>query len=126
MVFVLGVSLVVLAFASAWADTTPSANTDLTIVGWNVESGGADPVTIAGQLAAFDGVDLWGLSEVNSAGDALLFEDGAQVGEDGNFHRILDTTGGGDRLLALYDTARFDLLGHGELGYYQFTRVDMR
>ena len=48
---------------------------------WNVESGGADATTIGGQIAAFDGVDLWGVSEVNDDGDANLYETGAEVGE---------------------------------------------
>lgn len=93
----------------------PAATIQLTVMSWNVESGGADAVTIAGQIAAFDGVDLWGLSEVNGDDDALLYETGAEVGEDTLFARVTGTTGGGDRLVALYDDNRFDLLSSGEL-----------
>ncbi len=77
--------------------------------------GGSDPATIADQIAAFEGVDLWGFSEVN-ANDAMRFEDGAAVGEGANFAGVLGTTGGGDRLLAVYDADRYTLLGSGELG----------
>ncbi|MCC6457292.1 MAG: excalibur calcium-binding domain-containing protein [Caldilineaceae bacterium] len=93
----------------------PAATIPLTVMSWNVESGGADAVTIAGQIAAFDGVDIWGLSEVNGDDDALLYETGAEVGENATFARVTGTTGGGDRLVALYDDDRFDLLGSDEL-----------
>ena len=115
-VLVLTGCLLFAAVFSAWADTAPAATTDLTVIGWNVESGGADAATIAGQLGAFDGVDLWGLSEVSNDADALVYEIGAEFGEGSDFARVLGTTGGGDRLLALYDTGRFDLLSSGELG----------
>lgn len=91
------------------------STTPLTVMSWNVESGGADAVTIVGQIAAFDGVDLWGLSEVNGDADALLYETGAEVGEDATFARVTGTTGGADRLVVLYDDDRFDLLGSDEL-----------
>ncbi|MCC6458047.1 MAG: endonuclease/exonuclease/phosphatase family protein [Caldilineaceae bacterium] len=94
---------------------SPAATIPLTIMSWNVESGGSDAVTIAGEIAAFEGVDLWGLSEVNGDDDALLYETGAEVGEGATFARITGTTGGADRLVALYDDDRFDLLGSSEL-----------
>jgi hypothetical protein len=87
----------------------------LTVMSWNVESGGADAVTISGQIAAFDGIDLWGFSEVNGDGDALLYENGAEVGESADFARVTGSTGGADRLVVLYDDDRFDLLGSDEL-----------
>lgn len=103
---------------TAWMQApaqSPAATNPLTVMSWNVESGGSDAVTIAGQIAAFDGVDLWGLSEVNGDDDALLYETGAEVGEDTVFARVTGTTGGGDRLVALYDDDRFDLLSSGQL-----------
>ena len=60
-------------------------------------------------------MDVWGLSEVNDADDARLFEAGAEQGENANFTRVLGSTGGGDRLLLLYDEGRFDLVRKGEL-----------
>jgi endonuclease/exonuclease/phosphatase family metal-dependent hydrolase len=115
---ILSVLLTVLVALTAWVQSsaqTPTATVPLTIMSWNVESGGADAVTIAGQIAAFDEVDLWGLSEVNGDDDALLYENGAEVGEAAQFTRITGTTGGADRLVALYDEERFDLLGSEEL-----------
>lgn len=93
----------------------PSTDSALIIVTWNLESGGADPTTLTGQIAAFDGVDLWGLSEVNGDDDALLFEASAEVGEAADFARVTGMTGGGDRLVALYDDERFDLVASSEL-----------
>lgn len=87
----------------------------LTVVGWNVESGEADPQTIAARIADFQGVDVWGLAEVNSARDARLYVQAAGEGENAPYASILGTTGGGDRLLILYDTDRFQLVQSDEL-----------
>jgi hypothetical protein len=38
----------------------------VTVVSWNVESGGSDNETIRQRMASFQGVDLWGLSEVGT------------------------------------------------------------
>ncbi len=55
-----------LAFlALAFLAAAASAQT-LTVVSWNVESGGSDDQTIRTRMASFEGVDLWGLSEVAS------------------------------------------------------------
>jgi endonuclease/exonuclease/phosphatase family metal-dependent hydrolase len=86
----------------------------ITVIGWNVESGEADPVVIASRIADFQDVDIWGLSEVESR-DAAAFEAAAEVGENANYERILGTTGGGDRLLILYDADRFEILNQMEL-----------
>jgi len=97
--------------------STPVVSTRhaLTVVTWNVESGGADSATIADQIAAFDGVDLWGLTEVNGVVDAIHYATAAGDGEDAAFSHVLSQSGGGDRLLALYNENRFDLLGSDEL-----------
>ena len=77
-----------LAFLAA---TAASAQT-LTVVSWNVESGGSDDQTIRGRMASFQGVDLWGLSEVASPTAAGVFELGAEDGEDADFGRVVGTT----------------------------------
>src|SRR5688572_4906859 len=79
------------------------------VIGWNLESGDIDPSVIAEQLASFEGIDLWGLSEV-LADDGETFEAGIEGGEATNFESIIGTTGGGDRLQIVYDTGRFELL----------------
>ena len=64
----------------------------LTVVSWNVESGGFNDQTILQRIASFRGVDLWGLSEVVSQASAGPFEAGAEDGEDANFEKIVSTT----------------------------------
>jgi hypothetical protein len=85
------------------------------VVSWNVESGGSDDQTIRQRMASFQGVDLWGLSEVASVSSASIFETGAEDGEDANFSNIVSTTGGGDRLAIIFNADRFRLVRQQEL-----------
>ena len=100
------------AVTSPITGTTPVT---LTVVGWNVESGGSEAATISRRIADFQGVDLWGLAEVEDAGAADEFERAAAVGENSTYDSVLGTTGGGDRLAVVYDAERFELLGQEEL-----------
>lgn len=112
-------SLAALLFLMAIAAT--HAQIPLQIVAWNVESGGADPAVIRNEIASFDGIDLWGLSEVPDETAALLFELGAEEGEEADFSTLLGTTGNNDRLAVLYDDDRFDLVAGFELGELQIS-----
>jgi hypothetical protein len=82
----------------------------VTVVSWNVESGGSDNQTIRQRMAGFQGVDLWGLSEVASASAAGVFETGAEDGEGASFDKIVSTTGGGDRLAIIFNANKFRLV----------------
>lgn len=106
--------LLLLGPAGAWAD--------LTVVGWNTESGGADPDSVAARIAAFEGVDLWGLCEVSSAWERV-FTEAAAVGEGAEFRSVLGTTGSADRLLVIYRADRLTLLGRQELAHINPGRV---
>lgn len=86
----------------------------ITLIGWNVESGGALQPVVSERIAAFDGVDIWGLSEVLQA-DAEAFTFGAEEGEGADFEFLLGTTGGADRLLLIWNADRFEQTGGGEL-----------
>jgi endonuclease/exonuclease/phosphatase family metal-dependent hydrolase len=66
--------------------------------------------TIAQQVAAFDGVDLWGLQEVNSRSAPPILAAAAADGEDAAFTAIQGNAGDGLHLVALYNADRFDLL----------------
>jgi endonuclease/exonuclease/phosphatase family metal-dependent hydrolase len=88
---------------------------ELLVVGYNVESGGADPVDVSQRIEAFEGCDLWGLSEVQSQSWADAFEVAAEFGENADFEHILSTTGGGDRLLIIYNSERFELIDFEQL-----------
>ena len=87
----------------------------LRVVGFNVESGGADPTVVDDIVARLQDVDLWGFSEVQNASWAQLFEVAAEDGEAADFVQLLGTTGGGDRLLIVYDADRFELVQQFEL-----------
>jgi len=88
---------------------------ELQVVVWNVESGDADPALVAERVAAFEGVDLWGFSEVADGSWLDAFERAAGIGEGSTFESVLGTTGGGDRLGIVWDTAELELLAHDEL-----------
>ena len=90
---------------------------DLTVVSWNVDSGSADPAVIAERMAALDGVDLWGLCEVENSSWAQQFERAAEDDEPGDFYSFLGTTGGSDKLLILYDSDQFTELERFEVGW---------
>lgn len=89
---------------------------ELTVVGFNVESGGADASFIAERhLAPLAGVDLWGFSEVENREWLRILEQGAEAGEPEDFQSILGQTGGGDRLAVVYNSNLLSALQHDEL-----------
>ena len=105
--------VVIATLVSLWTGAG-SAQT-LRVVGVNVESGGARPDVVDDLIAGAQGVDLWGVSEVQDAIWATRFAQAAAQGETGSFAPILGTTGGGDRLLIVYHQERFDLVRQFEL-----------
>lgn len=107
--------LLALGLAMAGADPAPAQPDRLVVVSWNVESGDANPTVLAQRIRAFQGVDLWGLSEVEGNTWMNAFEPAAEDGESADFRRILGTTGGSDRLAILFNASRFDLVGQNEL-----------
>jgi hypothetical protein len=108
-------SVTALAFAFGFASVVNAQETRLTVVSWNVESGGSQPQTIAQRIRAFQGVDIWGLSEMPDDAAATIFEAAAEDGESANFERIVGTTGGADKLAIIYDAGRFEKVRHFEL-----------
>lgn len=71
----------------------------LTVIGWNVVSGDADPAVIAAAIEAMQGCDIWGLSEMDGASWANMFEEAAAKGESADFEKTLGSTGRRNRLL---------------------------
>ena len=61
------------------------------VVGWNVESGDNDRDVIAEQIAAFQGCDLVGLSEVREE-NADTYAAAAAVGEGASFAHVVGRT----------------------------------
>lgn len=91
------------------------AQEDLSVIGWNIESGGSKIEVIAERLKIAQGIDIWGLSEVNGPEVVSILEAAAEDGENSDFSSVLGTTGGSDRLLIIFDVDRFDLVRYEEL-----------
>ena len=92
-----------------------SVDEPITVTGWNVGLDDADVHTIAARIADFDGVDLWGIAEVDRPNAVVDLVAAAEAGEYGDFAAVQGQSGGGMRLMALYDESRFDLLESYEL-----------
>jgi len=86
----------------------------ITVVTWNTELNDADITLIGDRIAASQNVDLWGLVEVNRASYQSTLEQAAEVGEDADYGSVLGQSGGGDKLLALYNANRFTLIDSWE------------
>ena len=94
----------------------------LTIVAYNVESGNAQAATIAREIEALDGVDIWGFSELASERWLEEFERAAEKASGAPFATILGTTGrpgrpdrDADLLALLYREDRLEKRGTREL-----------
>jgi endonuclease/exonuclease/phosphatase family metal-dependent hydrolase len=105
LVLVLAVALVIPA--------TGQDGVSIRVAGWNLESGESNPALLRRQLGTKQGIDIWGLSEVQP--DSIEeFERGAEEGENADFDVILGTTAFEDRLAIIYDTTRFEQVGNEE------------
>tara|TARA_A100001391_G_scaffold191109_1_gene164235 strand:+ start:837 stop:1739 length:903 start_codon:yes stop_codon:yes gene_type:complete len=86
----------------------------ISVLAWNVESGGNDPSFIAQQLTELAGYDIYCLSEVADENfDRYL----TAVGEE--FTSFNGNTGRNDRLQIIYNSQRFDLLDQKEMMEYR-------
>lgn len=90
-------------------DTSTDSNS-ISILAWNVESGGIDPEVIADQLRELSGYDIYCLQEVaNENFDRYT----AALGPD--FQSVNGRTGRNDRLQISFNSKRFELLETKEL-----------
>ncbi|MDB4766545.1 endonuclease/exonuclease/phosphatase family protein [bacterium] len=98
---------------------TAKPDTRLTIIGWNVESGGNDPVVIASQIAGMD-CDVLALNEVsekNVEAYGRAFEKGSDcLGRSTSVHT---GSGRGDKLAIYFDNVRFQLTSSEEMFSYR-------
>ena len=103
-----------LALVLVFAAPPLAAQDTIRVATWNLESGGADELVLSDQLAAIEGIDVWGFSEVSpDAGPTL--EVGAELGGAADFEWIMSRTGGGDRLMIAFDAELLELLDTMEL-----------
>jgi endonuclease/exonuclease/phosphatase family metal-dependent hydrolase len=99
----------------------------LTVVSFNVESGSdTDPAEVAKLIRRLDGVDLWGLSEVQNDAAATVFLNAAKSGEGGTFRYFLSRSGGADRLQIIYRSDKLELLETRELLYLRLGSQNVR
>ena len=98
--------------------SSPTTNSNvISVVAWNLESGGSDPAVIAVQLKELGEHDIYCLSEV----DPKSFEQNATALGD-KFMAINGKTGRDDRLQIIFNKDRFELLEQKELmEYREFT-----
>lgn len=87
----------------------------LVVVGWNIESGQSSDTAVAARIKEFQGVDIWGLSEVRNDDALRAAETAAEDGENADYKRLLSNNGGGDRLGIIYNAKRFTEQNHSEL-----------
>lgn len=86
----------------------------LSLIAWNVESGGSDPAVIAKQLSELGGYDIYCLSEV----DPKTFDQNVSA-LGSKFTSINGNTGRDDRLQLIFNKERFELLEQKELMEYR-------
>ncbi|WP_413168204.1 endonuclease/exonuclease/phosphatase family protein [Capilliphycus salinus ALCB114379] len=90
--------------------------TQLSVIGFNVESGDADPNYIANQyIKPIRGVDLWGFSEVQNQSWADRFESAIEINNQADFKSLLGTTGNADKLAIVYNSNQLNLIKKEEL-----------
>ncbi|MGB3189236.1 MAG: endonuclease/exonuclease/phosphatase family protein [Limnoraphis sp.] len=90
--------------------------TQLSVIGFNVESGDADPNYLADQyIQPIQGVDLWGFSEVQNQDWVDRFETAIEVNNQADFKSVLGTTGKADKLAIIYNSSEFNLISFEEL-----------
>lgn len=94
-------------------------NRDVKIVSWNIESGEALINVIVKQIADFQDIDLWGLSEVPGCAKADFIY-AAKKGERSNFKGFMSKQGRNDRLMIIYNSDRFELIDKIELSKLSF------
>ncbi len=86
----------------------------LSVIVWNVESGGSDPAVIAKQISELGGYDIYCLSEV----DPKTFDQNVNA-LGSKFTSINGNTGRDDRLQIIFNQDRFELLEQKELMEYR-------
>lgn len=93
---------------AAAAQAKAQAETSVTIIGWNIESGGNDPNAITERLGRLRG-DIWALSEVQPT-EFDRFASGRPF--------ISTESGQSDRLMIVWDPSRFELIQRFELAEF--------
>ncbi len=93
------------------------SDSQLTVIGFNVESGDADPNFIAqNQIKPLRTAEIWGFSEVQNISWLQTFEAVMETDNSIDFKSILGTTGNADKLAIIYDSNELEKIDQFELG----------
>ncbi|MCG8527625.1 MAG: hypothetical protein MI748_14690 [Opitutales bacterium] len=109
--------LKVLLFAGIFVSgTTANAQWRIKTLSWNIESGESSLNQISTYLSDLEGYDIIGLSEVDPAWAANLVSaaeggEGAKGNSIANFSYVIGSSGFDTRLMIIWDTDRFELVG---------------
>jgi hypothetical protein len=99
-------------------DTAADGGTPITFsaIGFNVESGGADPQVVADEVVTgLTGASVVGFAEVEDDDAAALLVGALPADGGADWQYVLGTTGWDDRLVLAWDDARFALDSSEEL-----------
>lgn len=109
-----------------WLSCGVAAADTLSLITWNVESGGAEPATIARELAELPRCDAYFLQEV-SARDIGRYAAVIRRAHGNEYKHYLGSLGSGDRLAVVIDESRYRIRSFSELmSYDSFTLNDWR
>jgi endonuclease/exonuclease/phosphatase family metal-dependent hydrolase len=98
----------------------------LSVISWNVESGGADPAVIARELKELPRVDAYLLQEV-AGGDIGRFAAAIRDAHGSSYKYYVSSLGGADRLAIVFDEEKFRVRAFSELfSFGDFTLNDWR
>jgi len=97
------------------SDTGPVPTVEITVLGYNVESGDSVPSTTAEYIREVQGEVLWGFSETLNASWLTTFAEAAADDGSQDFQTLLGTTGFSDRLGIVWDDNILEMLGSTEL-----------
>ncbi|MGB3402217.1 MAG: endonuclease/exonuclease/phosphatase [Microcoleaceae cyanobacterium] len=110
-------SLLIILLGISLGITGCQTNSQLTVVGFNVESGDADPNFIAkNQIQPLQSAEIWGFSEVQNLTWLQTFERAMETDNYIDFQLILGTTGNADKLAIIYNSNDLEKIDHFELG----------
>ena len=97
----------------------PTANSDLKILSWNVESDGNSPEVIAEQLKSFNDYSIVALQEVRSENQSRY-----TTALGATKKSLISNSGRSDRLMIVYDRSRLELLSSTEPSDHQGIKLN--
>ncbi|QDU73107.1 Endonuclease/Exonuclease/phosphatase family protein [Bremerella volcania] len=98
----------------------------MTVIGWNLESGDSDAATLAAQAADKGPVDIWGFSELEDQDflDTILEKLEAEHGID--YEDVISTNAGKDKLGIVYNAQRLELVSSHQENSLQLGNPGLR